>query len=243
MVNPRRAPAFRAIGVEAILRLAGRRRLVVIAPHPDDETLGCGDLIARAARRGTATALIALTDGDASHPESRRFPPAALGRLRSGEARRALARLGAGGIAVRRLCWRDGHVAVDGHVGRLRRQLAMLRAGVVLVTSDADHHPDHRAAARIALAAARGLGLPVIHYAVWSRVAAPIGRRGRCRGAKRWATGAFRSQITPYIDDAATGFRFDPAALAKLIHGAERFEAVHRTNRHARPRPCDRNPT
>jgi len=113
VTNPRRPAAFRRISAEAVLRLAKGGRPVVIAPHPDDETLGCGALIANAVRRGVPIGVIALTDGDASHPSSLRWPPAALARLRSGEPRRALARLGAGAAPVRRLGWHDGRVAEE----------------------------------------------------------------------------------------------------------------------------------
>ena len=224
MTNPRRAPPFRGIAASAVLRLARHRRLVVIAPHPDDETLGCGSLITRAVRRGIGVAVIALTDGDASHPGSQRWPPAALGRLRAAEMRRALARLGAGGVPVRRLGWHDGNVGRDADVRQLRAQLVALRAGVVLVTSDADHHPDHQAAARIARAAARALRIEVIRYALWSRASSSQRRADHYRAAKRWAVAAHRSQVGGYIADDPGGFRLSPATLASLIGGPERFD-------------------
>ena len=198
-------------------------RLVVVAPHPDDETLGCGSLIARAVNRSIGVAVIALTDGDASHPGSQRWPPAALGALRAAEMRRALARLGAGNAPIRRLGWRDGRVTTDGDAGRLARVLVELRAGVVLVTSDADHHPDHQAAARLARAATRRLGLALVRYAVWSRVGGPKHRPDQYRAAKHWAMAAHRSQVAPYIADDPGGFRLSPTALASLTGGAETF--------------------
>lgn len=222
MPNPPRPAAFRRISASGILRLAGGRRIVIIAPHPDDETLGCGNLIASAARRGIPVGVVALTDGDASHPSSQRWAPAALGRLRSGEQRRALARLG-GASAVRRFSWSDGRVAQMADRCRLSRELIALRAGVVLVTSEADHHPDHQAAARLARATARRLGLPVVSYAVWSRADALRRGRGRDYARKRWAMSAHRSQVAGYIADDPGGFRLSPAVLASLVAGAERF--------------------
>ncbi len=223
MPNPRRPAAFRPILPAGIIRLARGRRIVVIAPHPDDETLGCGSLIADATRRGARVGVIALTDGDASHPSSQRWPPAALGGVRRGEQRRALARLGAGGASVRRLGWGDGRVRQIANGHRMTRQLVALRTGVVLVTSDADHHPDHQAAARLARAAARRLGLPLITYAVWSRVDAVQRGPGRNRARKRWAIAAHRSQVAGYIADDTAGFRLSAAVLASLVSGAERF--------------------
>lgn len=225
MTNPHRQTAFRTVAPRTVLRLAKARRLVVIAPHPDDETLGCGSLIARAARTGVRVGLIALTDGDASHPGSRRWPPAVLGRLRRGEQRRAMARLGSGRAPIVRLGWGDGRVAAAGDLRRLCSRLVALRAGVVLVTSDADHHPDHQAAARLARAAAHRLGLPLLLYAVWSRVGTPRREPDRYRAAKRWAVAAHRSQVGGFIADDPAGFRLSPASLTSLIDGAEHFYA------------------
>ena len=224
MTNPHRAPSFRSIGAGDILRRVGDRRLVVIAPHPDDETLGCGGLIAHAVRHGIKVAVIVLTDGDASHPGSERWSPTALGQLRIGELKRALARLGASHAPLRRLGWGDGQVANQGRVRRLSSCLTSLRAGVVLVTSDADHHSDHQAAFRLTCAATRCLGLPLIRYAVWSR--ADDGARvvARYRAEKRRAIAAHRSQVGGYIADDPAGFRLSPATLANLVGGSEQFQ-------------------
>lgn len=216
MTNPRTAHTFRTLR-------RTRRRLVVLAPHPDDETLGCGLLLAAAARAGVRLAVVALTDGQASHPASRRWPPALLGRLRRGELRRALARLGAAGAAVRPMGWRDGRLDADGSARRLRGVLRALRAGVVLAASPADHHPDHRAAWRLAAAAVAGTRLALVGYAVWSRLDAPPRRRARGPGlaAKHWAMAAHRSQRGPYIADDPGGFTFEPAALGRLLREPE----------------------
>lgn len=223
MTNHRRSTPFHDITARDVLRLAGKRRLIVIAPHPDDETLGCGSLIAQAVKRRIDVAVISLTDGDASHPASQRWPPRALGRLRASEMRRALARLGAGGAPVRRLGWGDGHVGRDGNICRLRSLLVALRAGVVLVTSDADHHPDHQAAASLTRSAVRGLGVKLIFYAVWSRASAATVSLDRHRAAKLRALAAHRSQISGYIADDPDGFRLSGRTLRSLVRGAESF--------------------
>ena len=223
MTNPQNASPFRRIDAAAILRRAGGRGLAIIAPHPDDETLGCGAMIARAARAGVRITVIALTDGDASHPGSRRWPPTALARVRAAELRRALARLGAGRARVCRLGARDGNVDERAALRRLRTCLAGICPGVVLVTAVADHHPDHRAAFRLAQRAARPLGIPVIAYEVWARSETPRHCADPHRAAKRWAIAAHRSQVGNYISDDPKGFRLSPSVLASLIGGCERF--------------------
>ncbi|MCX7924631.1 MAG: PIG-L family deacetylase [Fimbriimonadales bacterium] len=77
-------------------------RLLIIAPHPDDEVLGCGGLIATAATAGVPVKVVYLTAGDgfaaAAALTSRSAPDARdclqLGQLRIRESRRALERLG-----------------------------------------------------------------------------------------------------------------------------------------------------
>ncbi len=78
------------------------QRLLIIAPHPDDEVLGCGGLIAEAVRQGSAVRVVALTAGDgfsgAATFASRTKPTPEdfleLGRLRAQELRHACKRLG-----------------------------------------------------------------------------------------------------------------------------------------------------
>lgn len=221
-------PRVFPLDAAAIIRAVGTRRLVIVAPHPDDETLGCGLLIAAAVRAGVHVAVIALTDGQASHPGSRRWPPAALGRLRRSEMRRAMARLGAGGAAVRFMGWHDGDVATEGHALALRRVLTALGAGVVVAASPRDHHPDHQAAWRLSVDATRGCGVALFSYAVWSRVNAGGPRAHGRIAAKRWAARAHRSQVGGYIADDVDGFRLTAGHLASFTGEVEVFTAAPR---------------
>ena len=67
------------------------RPLVILAPHPDDETLGCGALLFDAAAQGTPCHVICVTDGTRSHPGSRRWPAPVLAATRAAELRAACA--------------------------------------------------------------------------------------------------------------------------------------------------------
>jgi len=223
VTNPRTARPFprRAVAPRAILCRAGGGTLVVVAPHPDDETLGAGSLIAAAVRAGIRVAVVALTDGGASHT-SVRWPPAALGRLRRGELRRALARLGAGRAAVRHLGWPDGGVDHAGRALALRAVLTALAPAIVIAASPADHHPDHRAGWRLTVAALAGTRVPLIAYAVWSRAGGGRAAHGPI-AAKLWAARAHRSQTSGYIADDPDGFRLTPALLRTFVRGAEAF--------------------
>src|SRR5687768_8056870 len=62
---------------------------LVVAPHPDDESLGCGGALALLGRAGLPVWLLFVSDGAGSHPGSRRYPAPALRVLRESEARAA----------------------------------------------------------------------------------------------------------------------------------------------------------
>nr|MDT0666678.1 PIG-L family deacetylase [Micromonospora sp. DSM 115978] len=82
-----------------------------MAPHPDDETLGVGGLMVLLRRAGVPVTVVAVTDGDASHPHSPTLRPADLVRLRDAERKAAFAELGLADVPVHRLGLPDGGVA------------------------------------------------------------------------------------------------------------------------------------
>jgi LmbE family N-acetylglucosaminyl deacetylase len=215
------------------LHIGNPRRLIVIAPHPDDETLAAGGLMAVAARRGIPIEIVAVTDGEASHPAT----GIDLGVIRAQERHQALARLGVR-PTIHRLGIADGVVAgdaerlVDG-VGRI------LRAGDLCVAPwPRDGHPDHDACGAVALKLTSEVGCSLLQYLVWAwHWATPdsdevpwiAGRRLALslsvRLRKRWSIGAFQSQTTV---SRAPG-RIEPvlprAVLARFQRPAEIFIA------------------
>ena len=58
-------------GLRPFAATSGPRRLIVVAPHPDDEVLGAGGLLQQMQQAGVETVLVAVTDGEASHPGAR----------------------------------------------------------------------------------------------------------------------------------------------------------------------------
>ncbi len=90
------------------LRLAGIRRAVIVAPHPDDEVIGAAALIRALRRQGSQVAVIVVSDGAASHPNSVTWPAKRLTAARERESLHALRRLGVRRGAVTFLRLPDG---------------------------------------------------------------------------------------------------------------------------------------
>ncbi len=159
--------AARGLPRMAAAQLVGAdQRAVVVAPHPDDEVLMVGGLLAQLAVLRRAVVVVAVTDGEASHPGSTRWPAERLARARAAETRQALKHLGSD-AAVVRAGVRDGHVGAHQHA--LCAVLAhMLRpSDVVFTTWSLDGHPDHEATARATQAAAAATGARVLEVPVW----------------------------------------------------------------------------
>jgi LmbE family N-acetylglucosaminyl deacetylase len=190
-------------------------RAVIVAPHPDDEVLGTGGLIARLSELSRNVLIIAVTDGTASHPESPEWPPERLASVRPQETRAALQRLHLRQVQVARLGLQDG--GGKQFEPELAKILARhLQPGdIVFSTWRMDGHPDHEAVGRAAYEAANEARLPFVEVPLWtwhwaspddSRVPWSRARRivldEATHARKVRAVQAFRSQIEP---DSATG--------------------------------------
>ncbi len=196
--------AFASLPLRPFEAIVGEAPLLVLSPHPDDESLGCGGLLAEAAARGQAAAIAWVTDGAASHPNR-----PGLAAARALEAEAAASRLGVPPERRLLLGAPDGaapHAGplFDTLVNRLEAFCRMHGIGTVCATWAGDPHPDHVATAKLASALAARLGLRHIAYPIWAWAAprgadlpAPSGARldvSRHRAQKRFAIAAHRTQ-------------------------------------------------
>ena len=218
------------------IRLDGVTRLVVLAAHPDDESLGAGGLVASAIEQGIALEIVCATDGEGSHPDSPTLTPEDLARIRAEEARAAGRLLGATVEHVHQLGLPDGGLAE--HVEELTGHLVSLvgdgHGTVVVATWRQDGHPDHEAAGRAAAAAARRTGADLWEYPVWFwhwgrpedapfALLHPFALDEHALQAKREAIHAHASQVAPLSALEGDEALLPPEFLAHFTEGPEHF--------------------
>lgn len=146
------------------LDIAALGRLVVVAAHPDDETLAVGGVMRAAHTRGMLAEIVVGTDGEAAFPELDRSGRDALGRARRDELATALHSQGMGDVPVRWLGLPDSALDRDTMAGELAGSLA--GADSYLAPWSSDPHPDH-AAAGLAAAAAAPVTTHGWSYPIW----------------------------------------------------------------------------
>jgi LmbE family N-acetylglucosaminyl deacetylase len=192
-------------------------RLAIVAPHPDDEVLGCGGLLAQLAARNTPISIVAVTDGEGSHPNSTRWPVTRLREIRQQESRMALHCLG---VPAQHIEWTRLHLVDSGVAQDESRLLAQLEQALaacshVITTWRADGHCDHDVVGRVTATAAERMGATLYEMPVWAwhwatpedpRIpwarACKISLDEQTLARKQSALRAHRSQLLP---DPSTG--------------------------------------
>lgn len=217
------------------------RAALVVAPHPDDEALGCGGLLAALAEAGARLGVVFVTDGGASHPRSQDWPRPRLAALRAEEAAASLAALGAADAARVHLGLPDAGIERHGAawssaIGQMVAFAEALRPELVLVPWRRDPHRDHRDAHALAAEALRRTGLRprLLEYAIWLDELGAEGDRPRAgevytsrldiapwRSRKRAAVESHRSQLGLVVQDDPRGFVLSSSTVNRLTDGDE----------------------
>ena len=222
--------AFRSLPLAPLDRIVPGTALV-LAPHPDDESLGCGGLIAESCLAGRPPLVVVATDGAGSHPNSPTRPAPRLRDQREAETRDAVACLGLPPDRLAFLRLPDTRAPTDGPelkqaVDRLGALAAAYGCDAILAPWRHDPHCDHEAAWRMAQVLAARAGHRLLAYPVWGWLippdtlldaAQPEGWRLPIAAHLPAKTRAIRSHQTQYgtlIDDDPDGFRLPPALLS-----------------------------
>jgi LmbE family N-acetylglucosaminyl deacetylase/SAM-dependent methyltransferase len=229
--------------------------LVVLAAHPDDETLGAGGLVASALAAGAAVDVILCTAGEGSHPDSPTHTPEQLAAVRLEEFAAALAALGLGHGQWHFLALPDrglgAHAAaIAGAVRKVVRRRQENPGQVVLVAPyREDGHADHDALGAVAADVAGEDGHGLLEYPIWYWHWAGTGHPAwqdwvrypldpPARAAKGSAMAAHASQVRPLSpapgDEVLLSGRF-------LEHFSRGYEVFAWTPPRGRPQEAHRS--
>jgi LmbE family N-acetylglucosaminyl deacetylase len=211
------------------LALADCSEMVVVAAHPDDETLGLGATCAMLTARGVRVQVVSVTDGGAAQPNASPLARSRLQEVRRAELHRATQALDIAEPVS--LGLPDGHIG--DHVERVADLLTEVLVGRpagtwCAATWSGDGHPDHEAVGRAAVAAAKLTGVELLQYPVWMwhwahptdgtvpwHRAFEIALTDEARHRKHAAAQCFHSQV----EAAAAGADpvLPPAVLERLL--------------------------
>lgn len=197
---------------------------IVVAPHPDDESLAAGGLISGLVAAGGRVRVVTVTGGEGSH---RGHP--GLVDLRRDEQGRALAALGVTEPAIR-LDLPDGSVHLHRFELATALEAALHDVDLVVAPWWSDGHTDHDACGRVAHEVVAGSGARLLAFPVWAwQWATPDDLDGLAlqrldlarsqRAAKAAAVACYPSQTT----DALGPPILSPAAMARFTRPFEVF--------------------
>jgi LmbE family N-acetylglucosaminyl deacetylase len=223
---------------------------LIIAPHPDDETLGCGGAIAILRQMNLPVKVAIISDGTKSHPNSRKYPPSALLDLREKESLAALKILGVDSQDITFFRFPDGNVpnlneakfndAIDLFQSYLNQFNGDKRfEATIFLPWRGDPHRDHRASWQLINAAIKKLEISprLLEYPIWTWSRQQTS--DLFDSAKTWqldisnvldlklqAIAQYRSQISDLIDDDPEGFRLTPEVLKHFTQPYEIYLEV-----------------
>ncbi len=141
--------------------------VMVFAPHPDDDVLGCGGAIIKHVAYGAQVTVVYMTSGETNPGDKK---PQRIARLREEEARRAAAKLGVHDLVFLREP--DSKLRVTSKtIGKVKQLLNDYQPDLVYIPHKKDEHSDHKATYDIVVEGVkklRGLNPVVLGYEVWS---------------------------------------------------------------------------
>ena len=220
-----------------------RSPVLIVAPHPDDETLGCGGAIALLRSLNCDVCVLVISDGTLSHPNSQKYTAPVLQALRESETLEALAQLGVTSNHVTFCGLQDGSISTQyiSVVTNCSAYLIEVAPQIMFLPWRYDPHPDHRATSKLIHTALSNLNLSprIIEYPIWDWDAEQRGNLTESEKVTSWrldiaavvklkqqAIACYRSQITNLIDDDPEGFRLTPEMLLNFTYPWEVYLEV-----------------
>lgn len=159
-------------------------KALIISPHPDDEVMGCGGMLAMCTTLGKKTNVLFITNGEASHKDCCAVSLSEISAQREKSALEANMALGVTASDLQFLKWQDGAIPLDGHSDFIQlteiiaAAIKQFKPDVVFCPHPFEGWSDHVAAEQLTRAALKILKherIPKLyHYCVWFWFSMPL---------------------------------------------------------------------
>ena len=168
---------------------------VVWAPHPDDETFGCGQLIAEMTSRGKEVSVVFFSSGGASHNGCCDLSPAAIESARNQKAKEVLSNLGVRAENIFFLNMPDGELAgcIPSAYQKIKQLLAGMNPAAIIAPHPQEGWKDHEAVAELAQKLAADTGKELFYYCVWFYFSMPFRKFHHVQWSKAYSAGTSAS--------------------------------------------------
>ncbi|GAB4534266.1 MAG: hypothetical protein Fur0020_00730 [Thermodesulfovibrionia bacterium] len=197
---------------------------IIIAPHPDDESIGCGGSIVRHVRAGSRVKVVFITDGDKGDLEGR-FGDNYVS-MRRGCAEMAMDILGVRDYEFWGYRDRESGSVIEEITERLNHTIKGFSPSLIYAPSSYEVHPDHRVMSEIGLRVSDEVGISLLFYEVTIALCPNIlvditDEMER----KRQAIKSYHTELyyNDYLSKIEGLNRFRTATLPKTITFAEGF--------------------
>lgn len=214
--------------------VTGFSTTLIVAPHADDESLGCGGVISLLRKYGQTVYILLLSDGTLSHPNSKKYPAEKLRELRENELMEAAGLLGVPSEYLIFCRYKDRSVPdqtsenFEDALRNITKMLEVIKPQSIFVPWRRDPHPDHRAAFQL-INAANTQYAKVYEYPVWLQELgedsdSPLSDEvmpfriniESVLHQKLHAIDAHKSQISDLISDDPEGFKLSKEMLTQF---------------------------
>ncbi|SFH80454.1 PIG-L deacetylase family protein [Halpernia frigidisoli] len=214
---------------------------LIVAPHADDESLGCGGVISLLGKYHQEVYILLLSDGTLSHPNSKEYPAEKLRDLRENELVSAANHLNVNTDHIIFCRHKDRNVPnklhpnFDEEVQKISKFLLQLKPKSIFVPWRRDPHPDHRAAFEL-ITAANNINATIYEYPIWLKELGENDDSPKSEevmpfrinissvlSQKQSAIACHQSQISDLISDDEAGFRLSKEMLEQFNVPYETF--------------------
>jgi LmbE family N-acetylglucosaminyl deacetylase/glycosyltransferase involved in cell wall biosynthesis len=203
------------------------QRVLVVAPHPDDETFGCGGSLIRHCRAGDPVKCLILTRGERGDVDNH-YETLEYTTLRQQEARRASEVLGITDIEFWTFTDRQLEEQQQALHDRLRETLIRYRPEVIYAPSPNEVNPDHRVAISVLERAVVSLSLCVTLRLYEITPAGPVNMLVDITGCveqKEKTIRCYDTQLSrsPYLETIQSLNQYRSLTLGPQVSAAEAF--------------------